>query len=47
LKMANGERSVIRLNWVQPTASGQVDVAGAWSVVPPNALRAPPAVWIP
>jgi hypothetical protein len=42
-----GGRSVIRLNWVPPRPDGSLDGGRSWSVVPPNVLRAPPAVWVP
>lgn len=33
-----------RRNWVPPTASGAVDAAAEWSLVPPTALRPDPPV---
>jgi hypothetical protein len=40
----SGGRSVIRLNWVPPTADGRLNERGEWTVVPPMVLRPDPSI---
>jgi hypothetical protein len=39
LDVTHNGRELARWNWVPPMANGEADSSGAWSVVPPSALR--------
>jgi len=39
LDISHGGREIARWNWVPPLASGAIDAASGWAVVPPEVLR--------